>query len=628
MRTRDATAVHRRTVSASWEIREEPDSTAVSLRGYAAVFDSPAHGEVIRSSAFTRTLAEGADVRLLIDHEGIPLARTKSGTMTLSVDETGLVVDVPDLDMASPRVQSLVSAMKRGDVDQMSFAFRPIDEKYDDVAHVWEVLDVDLFDVSVVAFPWYEATSVELNSTPELVEIRSTDAGTESEGVDGDAPEDEDSETTPTTESGDSRMSEDIRESAEVRSEETTPAASVESRVADLEGRADLEDRIAALETRSAGASEKHAYDEVARVTREERTYNPDADRRGTSFLADVVARHTGDFDAAQRLSRHMAEERTERGSGIETRAVGTAAFGALVVPQYLTDLVAPVARAGRPTADICNRMALPSEGMTVEIPRITTGTSTAVQATQNTAVSETNLDETTLSVPVVTIAGQQTIAIQALSRGRGTEQIVVRDLVSDYNTKLDAAIIAGNGSGSHVGILNTASIQSVTYTDTTPTAAELWPKLFDVIQKVQSGVFRGVTHFLMHPRRWAWMNAQVGTSTPFLQVAGNPQGAGGQFGAPSYGGVVGNLAGVPVVLDANIATTTATNQDTIYAVSADELHLWEEGGSPLYIRAEQPKATTLAVQLVVYGFSAFSAGRYPGAHGKISGTGLATPSF
>jgi HK97 family phage major capsid protein len=248
------------------------------------------------------------------------------------------------------------------------------------------------------------------------------------------------------------------------------------------------------------------------------------------------------------------------------------------------------------------------------------------VQATQNTSVSETNLDETTLSVPVVTIAGQQTISVQGLSRGRGTEQIIVRDLVAAYNTQLDAQLIAGTGqNGQHRGILNTVGIESVTYTDSTPTVAELYPKLFDVIQKVQSGNYRGVTHFVMHPRRWAFIASGLSSSTPIVQISNNPEGTAGQFGAPSYGGVVGNLAGVPVVLDANIAVTTSTDQDTIYAVSADELHLWEDS-APLFIRVDQ--ASSLGVTIAAFGFTAFTAGRYPGAHGKVSGTGLATPTF
>jgi len=42
----------------------------------------------------------------------------------------------------------------------------------------------------------------------------------------------------------------------------------------------------------------------------------------------------------------------------------------------------------------------------------------------------------------------------------------------------------------------------------------------------------------------------------------------------------------------------------------------------------EQPKASELDITMIVYGYSAFTAGRYPGAHGKITGSGLTTPTF
>lgn len=162
-----------RSFHAGWEIREAEDG-AVGLRGYAALFDSPAHGEVIRSGAFTKTLADGADVRLLVNHDGVPLARTKSGTMRLSTDERGLVVEVDDLDMTNPTAQELVSAMKRGDIDQMSFAFSPVRETYDKDSRTRELQEVRLFDVSVVTYPWYEDTAVGLRDIENaLVEVRS-----------------------------------------------------------------------------------------------------------------------------------------------------------------------------------------------------------------------------------------------------------------------------------------------------------------------------------------------------------------------------------------------------------------------------------------------------------------------
>lgn len=367
-------------------------------------------------------------------------------------------------------------------------------------------------------------------------------------------------------------------------------------------------------------------------VTREERTYRPG----GTSFIADVVASQCfNDHAAGERLSRHMTEERVERGAalaGLESRDVGTGAFAGLTVPQYLTDLVALPKRAMRPLADICRPLPLPADGMTVNISRGTTGTATAVQATENAAVQETDYDDTLLTVNVRTIAGAQDVSLQAIQRSVGADQVIVQDLSNAYNTNLDSQIINGDGnSGSHLGILSTSSIVSVTYTDASPTAAEAYPKLFDLISQIQSGVFGGATHLVMHPRRWQWFASAVGTSFPFIQPNGvMSMNVGGEATSNTYGGVVGVLAGLPVVLDGNIATNTGagTNQDTILGVTADELFLWEEPGAPMLMRAEQTNAGNLSVKLVVYGFSAFTAGRYPGAHGSITGTGLVTPTF
>lgn len=159
--------------SADLEMRDLDDG-AVALRGYAAVFDTPAHQEVVRRSAFTRALDDGHDVRLLVNHDGVPLARTTSGTLTLTVDDRGLIADAT-LDPANPTVAELRSAMARGDIDQMSFAFRTVRD--DVVDGVRELVEVELWDVSVVTYPWYEETHAELYSQLDrLVEARGADA--------------------------------------------------------------------------------------------------------------------------------------------------------------------------------------------------------------------------------------------------------------------------------------------------------------------------------------------------------------------------------------------------------------------------------------------------------------------
>lgn len=410
-------------------------------------------------------------------------------------------------------------------------------------------------------------------------------------------------------------------EQAEFEARKTALVA-LKGEVTDLEARIA---ELAELDAREERAAEvKPSYDGVARVGAEARTYTPDAEKRGVSFLRDLANQMT-DPASAQRIARHQAED------AVELRDVGTGAFAGLTVPQYLTDMVAPARRAGRNFANICNSHPLPGDGMTVNISRITTGSATAIQASENSAVQETDIDDTLLTVNVRTIAGQQDVSRQAIDRSTGVEQIVLSDLVAAYNTNLDSQILNADGtSGTHLGLKNTSSIVSVTYTDGTPTAAEAYPKLFDLQSQVQSGVYSGISHFVMHPRRWNWLASQVGTSVPFLQIGSAPAQTAGQITSNEYNGVVGVIAGVPVILDANIETNTGagTNEDTVWGVTASELHLWEDSSAPLFIRAEQTAAGSLTVKFVVYGYSAFTAGRYPGAHGKITGTGFVTPTF
>ena len=147
------------------EVRAEGNGN--TLVGYAALFDSPSEPmpfiEYVKRGAFSKTLNDGADVRLLINHEGVPLARSKSGTLALEEDERGLRVEA-DLDPMNPDSARILSAMKRGDISQMSFAFRTIKDSFNADRSVRELREVQLFDVSVVTFPAYEETMAELRS--------------------------------------------------------------------------------------------------------------------------------------------------------------------------------------------------------------------------------------------------------------------------------------------------------------------------------------------------------------------------------------------------------------------------------------------------------------------------------
>jgi HK97 family phage prohead protease len=147
------------------ELRAAPDGK--TLVGYAAVFDSPSEPlpwtEFVRRGAFAKTIKDGADVRLLIDHEGVPLARSKSGTLVMQEDDYGLRIEAT-LDENNPDAAKVMSALRRGDLSQMSFAFQTVKDSWSTDKRTRELKEVRLYDVSVVTYPAYEETVAELRS--------------------------------------------------------------------------------------------------------------------------------------------------------------------------------------------------------------------------------------------------------------------------------------------------------------------------------------------------------------------------------------------------------------------------------------------------------------------------------
>lgn len=146
------------------EARQAEDGT-MRMAGYAAVFNEPSVPlpfiEKIAPGAFRKTLSETPDVRLLINHEGLPMARTKNGTMRLYEDQKGLYFEAELANTQEAR--DLYTLVERGDVDQMSFAFRVIRQNWSKDRAERTLTEVSLSDgdVSIVTYPAYPATSVE-----------------------------------------------------------------------------------------------------------------------------------------------------------------------------------------------------------------------------------------------------------------------------------------------------------------------------------------------------------------------------------------------------------------------------------------------------------------------------------
>lgn len=160
---------------------EEERTETITFRGYASVFgnDYEVHDafgsftERIAPGAFTRTLADNPDVMLLVNHQGLPLARTKSGTLRLVQDNVGLRVEA-QLDGDDPDVRAIMPKMLRGDLDEMSFAFRVNDQVWANDFTDRTITEVNLSrgDVSVVSFGANPATVAALRAALADEDVR------------------------------------------------------------------------------------------------------------------------------------------------------------------------------------------------------------------------------------------------------------------------------------------------------------------------------------------------------------------------------------------------------------------------------------------------------------------------
>lgn len=139
------------------------------IRGHAAVFDLLSEDiggfrERIAPGAFAKTI-QSADIRALINHEPtLILGRNTSGTLRLWEDIKGLAIEIDPPDTQAAR--DLEVSMTRGDINQMSFGFYTLNDKWQKVDGEWirTLLEVDLFDVSPVTYPAYPQTDVAIRA--------------------------------------------------------------------------------------------------------------------------------------------------------------------------------------------------------------------------------------------------------------------------------------------------------------------------------------------------------------------------------------------------------------------------------------------------------------------------------
>ena len=353
------------------------------------------------------------------------------------------------------------------------------------------------------------------------------------------------------------------------------------------------------------------------------------------SFFRDVRNSKMGDWAAAERLQRNQSAR------GMETRAgdmtTGAGAGGQFAPPAWLVDQFIELARPGRVTADLLDHQPLPSGVSSINLPKVAGGATTAIQATQNSALSDTSMTTTSVSSGISLIGGKQIISLQLMQQsGIPFDRVILGDLAADYAQRLDLQTLAGSGSAGQLrGLINAAGAGSTTYTTTQPSltsvtsANSFYNKVIAAATAVHTTRFLPATAVVMHPNRWAWcLEALDTTNRPLIVTEGSSLNAAGSSAGIVAQGSAGKIV-LPVYLDANVTITTgagsATNQDLVFVLrGGPDMTLWESE-----LAVESFDATFADQASVLFRCMAYSAAivdRWAGSVNLISGTGLVAP--
>ncbi len=385
------------------------------------------------------------------------------------------------------------------------------------------------------------------------------------------------------------------------------------------------------------------------------------------SYFRDLwMFKQHGDVGATERLQRHAQEmdvelprreaRRSEHAETEVRNAIGwdqpspfekrtnpnrtDGTGGYLVPPLWMMDELIPILRAGRVVADQVRKFDLPDGTDSINIPKLSTGTATAIQTADAAAVQSTDFTDTSVSAGVKTIAGQQDCSIQLVEQSPlSLDEILFTDLVADYNKKLDAQVIAGsnasgqvNGLYSSAGASNWTGYSTITYTDASPTVPEFWPVTAQSLSQISQKRFSVQNvKFFWHPRRWFWMVGGLdGNNRPLVvPSAMGPWNAMSNASQPVPEGYVGDtVLGAPVFIDANITTAdtagSGSGQDISLCLKSDDAFLFE--GQLRQRTLPEILSGTLQVRFQVYNYVAFLL-RYGEALAIGSGTGFSAPS-
>lgn len=347
-------------------------------------------------------------------------------------------------------------------------------------------------------------------------------------------------------------------------------------------------------------------------------------ERSEHSFYADTVRAARGDRAAMERLEKMRVynEQELKKRDLYDNSTDGAEAL----VPLYQQDRFEKYRTNLAIASSLTNQQALPAQGESITIPFQTGAAAVAAvtQATPLNALQETDAQFDRETVDVVEVAGVQDMSLLLQERGNlgASLDAVIGDhlaelLAQDEDERVLASVLANAGV-------------AVTYTATTGTLPGIYPKLADAAQQIIASNKIPPSAIVVNQRRFfKWASELDTTNRPFLvpmSVAQNPLAKGGENGPVAHGFTGYAIHGIPVYIDQNVTTTKDTNQDVVFIADWSKQYTWL---GPVQVEVDRsPMFKNSGLTVRARRYFATMTGHRAGAFGKITGAGLATPSF
>lgn len=392
--------------------------------------------------------------------------------------------------------------------------------------------------------------------------------------------------------------------------------AATEKRIAELEDRLDAIDRAEAKAAKLADARAKtgtgSALDfsggRAVKVGEEATIYNEG--NTEFSYVHDMVlAFEQHDPKAMERINRHVAELNF---------ASTTSTLDASTPPKYLTDDYLSAAASVRVVANIVPTSPW-ADGMTHYYPRVT-GTVSVGAASENTSMSNADPTDDNVSTSVVFRGGWTDFSAQVLSQASvNWEREAFKQLGEQYGIAVEDYVLRDSTEG----LFNLSGTGSVTYTDASPTVAELLSKVAQAKVQVSASRYFPANAIIMADRLWQWILSQSDTTgRPLADAYGQSVNA-AAVGSLNPQGPAGSFAGLPVYVSAlaiPLDGATPSTANEIIVCRTNEMRFREQGPRLEVDKNIKTQTTTFSV----FGGLSFTAKRAPGEISIVSGTGLA----